>query len=174
MKTLDGTLYRRALDCSGPQSAHTPCVPMDTWHRAPLRSKDSVGRALQVGAGHRTAEVSNARWCRRQWCPERRLASGYERPLNCFVVLGEVAAASLRQRAEQWLVAPPCWRMRGIRSCLGQIALQKSLAVFGWLHSAAFTRTPVALLKPTCACPSRQAQEYPWASTSRRMSAAEP
>jgi len=31
MKTLDGTLYRRALDCSGPQSAHTSCVPMDTW-----------------------------------------------------------------------------------------------------------------------------------------------
>jgi hypothetical protein len=27
MKTLDGTLYRRALDCSGPQSAHTRVVP---------------------------------------------------------------------------------------------------------------------------------------------------
>ena len=26
MKTLDGTLYRRALDCSGPQSAHTRVV----------------------------------------------------------------------------------------------------------------------------------------------------
>jgi hypothetical protein len=26
---------------------------------------------MQVGAGHREAEVSNARWCRRQWCPER-------------------------------------------------------------------------------------------------------
>jgi len=37
MKTPDGTLYGRALDCSGPRSACTPCVPMDTWHRAPLR-----------------------------------------------------------------------------------------------------------------------------------------
>ena len=26
MKTLDGTLYWRALDCSGPQSAHTRVV----------------------------------------------------------------------------------------------------------------------------------------------------
>jgi hypothetical protein len=26
MKTLDGTLYRRALGCSGPQSAHTRVV----------------------------------------------------------------------------------------------------------------------------------------------------
>ena len=26
MKTLDGTLSRRALDCSGPQSAHTRVV----------------------------------------------------------------------------------------------------------------------------------------------------
>jgi hypothetical protein len=26
MKTLDGTLYRRALDCSGPHSAHTRVV----------------------------------------------------------------------------------------------------------------------------------------------------
>ncbi len=26
MKTLDGTLHRRVLDCSGPQSAHTRVV----------------------------------------------------------------------------------------------------------------------------------------------------
>jgi hypothetical protein len=28
----------------------------------PLRSQDPVGRAVQVGAGQRTAEVPNARW----------------------------------------------------------------------------------------------------------------
>jgi hypothetical protein len=37
----------------------------------PLRSQDRVGGAMQVGAGHRSAEVPNARRCRRQWCPQR-------------------------------------------------------------------------------------------------------
>ena len=26
---------------------------------------------MKVGAGHRAAKVPNARWRRRQWCPER-------------------------------------------------------------------------------------------------------
>jgi hypothetical protein len=58
MKTLDGTLYRRALDCSGPQSAHTPCVPIDTWHRAPLRGPH------RSGAPCKSTPVTGRRRCR--------------------------------------------------------------------------------------------------------------
>jgi hypothetical protein len=36
MKTLDGTLFRRALDCSGPQSAHIRLVSR-AGGRSPLR-----------------------------------------------------------------------------------------------------------------------------------------
>ena len=65
MKTLDGTLYRSALDCSG--------LPMrrDTWHRAPLRSEDPIGGAMQVRAPIIGGGGVECMVCRRQWCPER-------------------------------------------------------------------------------------------------------
>ena len=50
--TLDATLYRRVLDCSGPQSADT-----DTWHRAPLRGPH------RSGAPCKSAPVTGRRRC---------------------------------------------------------------------------------------------------------------
>jgi hypothetical protein len=44
MKTLDGTLYRRALDCSGPQSAHTRVVSR-IGGQSPLWVKNGSVRA---------------------------------------------------------------------------------------------------------------------------------
>ena len=43
-----------------------PMRPTETEHvsqACPMRSQDQVGGAMQVGARHRAAEVSNARWC---------------------------------------------------------------------------------------------------------------
>ena len=48
MKTLDGTLYRRALDCSGPQSAHTRVVSR-AGCQSPLWVNFGLGRAQLRG-----------------------------------------------------------------------------------------------------------------------------
>jgi hypothetical protein len=37
-----------------------------------VRGEDQVGNAMQVRAGYWAAEVSNAWWRRRQWCPTGR------------------------------------------------------------------------------------------------------
>jgi hypothetical protein len=60
MKTLDGTLYRRALDCSGPQSAHTRVVSR-AGGQSPLWVKSgvlTVGMSLPVFPDDRTSPVS--------------------------------------------------------------------------------------------------------------------
>ena len=50
-----------------------PMRPTETGSvsQPPVWSQDPIGRAMQVGAGHRAAKVPNARWRRRQWRPER-------------------------------------------------------------------------------------------------------
>jgi hypothetical protein len=47
MKTLDGTLYRRALDCSGPQSAHTRVISR-AGGQSPLWVKRRNTRSEQI------------------------------------------------------------------------------------------------------------------------------
>jgi hypothetical protein len=51
--------------CSGPSRHRLAAVEQD------VRSQDPIGRAMQVGASYRAAEVPNARWRGRQRRPER-------------------------------------------------------------------------------------------------------
>ena len=61
MKTLDGTLYRRALDCSGPQSAHTRIVPR-AGGQSPLWVKNCLERNDRCWRAKRTFEEA-LRFC---------------------------------------------------------------------------------------------------------------
>ena len=46
--------------------------------QGPVEGPAQVGRAMQIGAGHRAAQVPNARWRRWQWRPERRKERNYK------------------------------------------------------------------------------------------------
>ena len=61
MKTLDGTLYRRALDCSGPQSAHTRAVPR-AGGQSPLWVHSRQGRAASKPGHARYAAESGSKF----------------------------------------------------------------------------------------------------------------
>ena len=67
MKTLDGTLYWRALDCSGPQSAHTRVVSR-AGGQSPLWVKLGSDGGCQSGLFYPQQQTFAARANTSFWC----------------------------------------------------------------------------------------------------------
>src|SRR6266849_10419461 len=71
MKTLDGTLYRRALDCSGPQSAHTRVVSR-AGGQSPLWVKNGSVGASKLCLRYPTKQTSTPATATSVSCQERK------------------------------------------------------------------------------------------------------
>jgi hypothetical protein len=80
MKTLDGALYRRALDCSGPQSAHTRVVPRAGGQSTlwVIRYRGDPAASPAMFAVTPKAEVNSERW-RPRYGPLRDLPASSTR-----------------------------------------------------------------------------------------------